>query len=166
MNSCRPLGPHWFVGGRNSDLTVGVAPNEAARAMNRRRVILFMGSFHNTVGLVRPAIVFARHLLSLKGCQIVAGGRSAAQTTGCEEMIQDTGSVPENSGTLSGCGMLVPIRWSTLRSDHRLLSGSPSGCDLKPPWLVFEIANCDLKASASGFVSRNIKSLGNRLRLR
>jgi hypothetical protein len=36
------------------------------------------------------------------------------------------------SGTLSVSGMIsLYIRWSALRSDHRLLSGSPSGCEAR-----------------------------------
>ena len=66
---------------------------------------------------------------SLKGCEIVAGGRSvSADHRSTSRNDFHPGRVAENGGTPPGCGRtLAWIRWSPLRSDHRLLSHSPSG---------------------------------------
>jgi hypothetical protein len=58
-------------------------------------------------------------IFSLKGCQIVAGGRSLAKTTGHQtEMIPHPERVPEEAGTPPGCGPTAhgfPVVFATLR---------------------------------------------------
>ena|SRR2546421_8498145 len=67
---------------------------------------------------------------SLKGCQIVAGGRSV----GADHRTTNENDFPPEKGgrktvaPLQGAGeLLASFRWSALRSDHRLLSDSLSG---------------------------------------
>src|SRR5438552_10491865 len=60
---------------------------------------------------------------SLKGCQIVAGGRSAAQTTGTKRTVrQSPGGVPPFSDTPSqgGKSFSFVVRWSALRFGYYL----------------------------------------------
>src|SRR6266850_2264482 len=81
-------------------------------------------------GRYRDCVKTKRADFRLKGCQIVAGGRSVAQTTGKEG---PPGYVPRRGATVflppvPGVELFsIVVRWSALRCDHRLLSDSPSG---------------------------------------
>ena len=74
-----------------------------------------------------------------KGCQTVAGGRSAAETPGkigtmpcipqgCQNASIHCGHHSIATGIPSGCDChSAPFRWSPRCCDHRLLSAIPSG---------------------------------------
>gem|GEM_PF-6756922 len=87
--------------------------------------------------------------LSPEGCQIVAGGRSAAQTTGNERTM---------IGTLQGCqrewhpfavqSLRAAYRRSSLRFDLRLLSLKPFGLKrrlLRPNMNIIEAGKVNLR---------------------
>ena len=69
-----------------------------------------------------------RVVFSLKGCQIVAGGGVKRRPTGVEEPWSAPCRGDKHFLTpVPGVNSFDVVRWSALRSDHRLLSDSPSG---------------------------------------
>ena len=116
----------------------------AEKALKRNGSV---GPIYGSTGILgecKKSTVFRRGLRFIpKGCETVAGGRSAAETTGklgttpciskrCQNPSIRQGKQFIASGIPQGCDLpFAPIRWSPLRCDHRLLSAIPSGMNRK-----------------------------------